>query len=309
MSLLPKHLAGRAALAAGTAAACAAALLVLGGGPATAASDGPPVTMGSTYLSLGDSVTFGYRESDSTPTPPNYLDAASFVGYPEVLGSELGLNVVNPSCPGETSASFINDTAQSNGCENSVGGGPGYRTLFPLHVAYKESQLDFAVGYLRNHPNTRLVSLMIGANDLFVCEETTSDGCAGELGTVAATITKNVHTILSAIRNRAHYEGQLVILNYYSLDYTSATDNGASALLNSAMDTAAKPFDAAIADGFGELQTAAMNADGSTCEAGLLTEVASPDAGATDCAGHVHPSYAGQSLLAQAVLKVTRLAG
>ena len=53
---------------------------------------------------------------------PNYQDASSFLGYPELLGSELHLNVVNPACPGETSASLIDATAQSNGCENTPGG-------------------------------------------------------------------------------------------------------------------------------------------------------------------------------------------
>lgn len=307
MSLLPRHLAARAALAAGTAAACAAALVVVTGSAtaASAAPPAPPITAGSYYLSLGDSVTFGYREADSTPSPPDYLDASTFVGYPEILGSELGLQVVNAACPGETSASFIDVTAQSNGCENSVRSATGYRDFYPLHVSYDGSQLAFALSFLRQHPNTRLVSLMIGANDLFVCEETTSDGCQSqkELGGVAAQIAANVTTILSAIRNRAHYVGQLVILNYYSLDYTNPADDGASQLLNGAMDSAAKPFNVAIGDGYGELQTAAQNAEGNTCNAGLLTEQLS----ASGCGTHVHPSYAGQSLLAQAVEKVIRL--
>ena len=91
-----------------------------------------------------------------------------------MLGRELRLKVANAACPGETSASFINVKAQSNGCENTLGQpNVGYRRSFPLHVKYSGSQLAYAVSYLRTHPGVRLVSLMIGANDLFLCQKET----------------------------------------------------------------------------------------------------------------------------------------
>src|SRR5947209_2446905 len=137
-----------------------------------------PVVPGSRYLALGDSVTFGYMEPSVTPAP-DYHNAASFPGYPGQVGRALRLNVANAACSGETSASLINPKAQSNGCENSPGHPTtGYRTTYPLHVKYSGSQLAYALSYLRTHHNVRLVSLMIGANDFFVCRETTKDGCA-----------------------------------------------------------------------------------------------------------------------------------
>src|SRR5947209_7007687 len=60
-----------------------------------------PVVPGSQYLALGDSITFGYMEANVVP-PPNYNNAASFLGYPELLGRELHLRVANAACPGET---------------------------------------------------------------------------------------------------------------------------------------------------------------------------------------------------------------
>jgi lysophospholipase L1-like esterase len=261
-----------------------------------------PVTKGSTYLALGDSVTFGYEEQQVVPTP-NYADASSFIGYPELLGSELHLNVVNAACAGETSASLIDATAQSNGCENTPGkGNVGYRTQFPLHVKYSGSQLAFAVSYLKQHKNVRLVSLMIGANDFFVCEETTADQCSSvsEQAGVLAAVGKNVKTILSAIRNTAHYGGQIAIVNYYSLDYSNTLDNEQSQLLNSTQDTAAKPFHVIIADGFGEFQAGTAHSGGNTCTAGLLTQLSTGGCG-------IHPSYAGQSLLAQALEKAIKI--
>jgi len=260
-----------------------------------------PVTPGSRYLALGDSVTFGYEESTVVP-PPNYKDASSFPGYPEQFGDAQHVIVANAACPGETSSSLINQNAPSNGCENAPNSGVGYRTVFPLHVKYKGSQLAYALGYLRTHKNVRLVSLMIGANDYFLCLETTKDGCtsASEQQAVLKKIAANVRIILSSIRNKAHYKGQLAIVHYYSLDYSSAATNARSQALNGTVDTAAKPFHVKIADGYGELKAAVVHFGGSTCGAGLLTQLGSPG----KCG--VHPSYAGQALLAQALAKAVR---
>jgi lysophospholipase L1-like esterase len=282
---------------------CACALLALGSGPALAkAKPKPapaknlPVVPGSQYLALGDSVTFGYMEPTVVPAP-NYANAASFPGYPEQLGARLRLSVANASCPGETSASLINASAPSNGCENGPSHNPAdnYRDN-PLHVKYTGSQLAFALSYLHSHHNVRLITLLIGANDFFLCQETTSDGCASEQNATAAAVTKNIHTILSAIRAKAHYTGQLVIVNYYSLNYSSASINAQSQLLNQVQDAAAKPFGVKIADGYGELQAATAHSGDNTCTAGLLTQLSAGGCG-------IHPSYAGQALLAQALEK------
>jgi lysophospholipase L1-like esterase len=261
-----------------------------------------PITPGSTYLALGDSVTFGYEEAQVVPAP-NYSDPSSFPGYPEQFGSALHLNVVNAACPGETSASLIDASAQSNGCENTPGhGNVGYRTLHPLHVNYTGSQLAFAISYLKTHHKVRLVSLMIGANDGLLCQETTADKCTSlpEQAALAGAVAKNVRTIASEIRNKAHYNGQLAIVNYYSPVSTSAAENTAIGLLNSTVDGAARPFHIVVADGFGIFQAAATHSGGDNCAAGLLTQLSTGGCG-------IHPSYAGQALLAQALEKVIRL--
>jgi lysophospholipase L1-like esterase len=262
-----------------------------------------PVTVGSRYLALGDSVTFGYQESAVVPAP-NYKDASSFLGYPELLGSELHLKVANAACSGETSSSLIDPSAQSNGCENTPGNpNVGYRKAFPLHVNYGGSQLAYALSYLRAHHDVRLVSLMIGANDAFVCQETTQDKCASasEQQAVAKTVTNNIHQILSTIRNKAHYSGQLAIVNYYSLDYSLPTSNAQTMFLNKVQDSAAKPFHVEIADGFGEWRAASVHSGGKPCTAGLLTQLGTP----SKCG--IHPSYSGQSLLAEALENAIRL--
>lgn len=264
----------------------------------------PAVRPGTRYLALGDSVTFGYMESTVIPAP-SYSNPASFLGFPEQLGAALHLIVANAACPGETSASLNNSSAPSYGCEGSPPGGStgGYRQRHPLHVRYEGSQLAYALSYLHSHHDVTLVSLMIGANDYFLCQSTTSDHCSSlaEEEALLAELRANVRRTLSAIRNRAHYEGQLAIVNYYSLDYASALDDLESLTLNEAVDSAAKPFHVVIADGYGELRAASSHSGNNTCTAGLLTQLATPG----KCG--VHPSYAGQALLAQSLAKVLKL--
>ena len=303
------HSARRLRVAAVMSMVCVFALLALGGGAALAKSKPKrkpkpvpaknlPVVPGSQYLALGDSVTFGYMEKTVVPAP-NYGIAASFPGYPEQLGARLHLSVANAACPGETAASLVNASAPSNGCENSPSHNPAdsYR-IHPLHVNYTGSQLAFALSYLRSHHNVRLVTLMVGANDFFLCQETMADGCAStaERNATVASVTKNIRTILSAVRNKAHYNGQLVIVNYYSLNYSSPAINAQSQLLNTVQDAAAKPFGVKIADGYGELEAASAHSGDNSCTAGLLTQLSAGGCG-------IHPSYAGQALLAQALEK------
>ncbi len=262
-----------------------------------AASQPLPVVPGSRYLALGDSVTFGYQESQVVPAP-NYADAASFANYPQMLARELHLKLANLACPGETTASFLNVGALSNGCENTAGNtAVAYRPARPLHVQYTGSQLAAALAYLKKYPDVRLVTLMIGANDFLLCQETTPDQCGSTTERVATAqqVTKNVVKILTAIRKQAHYTGQLVIVNYYSLNYASFTDNESTGLVNLTVDGAAKSFNVTFANGYGVFAAGSVGSSQNPCTAGLLTQLGTPGT----CG--IHPSYAGQALLAQAV--------
>ncbi len=264
-------------------------------------------TPGSDYLALGDSVSFGYRESTTVPAP-DYGSAANFVGFPEDVASALGLHLANAACPGETSSSFVNVSALSNGCENhpsatgTIEPG-GYRSLYPLHVRYTGSQMAFALHYLRTHPRTSLVTLMIGANDGFICQQTTADQCVSELTPVLVSVTANVHAIVRALRITAHFTGQIVLVNYYATNYANPLDNAASAYLNKALDAGGAGFHVEVADGYGAFEQAAQYSAGDSCAAGLLTRLFS---GTTFTGCGVHPSVAGQALLAQAVESVVK---
>jgi lysophospholipase L1-like esterase len=241
------------------------------------------------FLALGDSVAFGFTPGAVTP-PQRYLDARNFVGYPDDIARALGLRLANASCPGETTASLIDAAAPSNGCENA------YRTTFPLHVEYTGAQLAFAVRYLRAHSHTRLVTINIGANDMFLCQkDPATNGCSGAAFSAALEqVSENLGTILATLRQQAHYRGELVLLSYYSLSYTDPTQVAFTKALNAALIAPAVRFHGTVADGFTAFQTFSAAAGGSPCTAGLLVPL--PTGGCD-----IHPSQFGHLVLAQAV--------
>src|SRR5712692_9042866 len=241
------------------------------------------------YLALGDSVAFGYI----TQAGFEYINPDNFVGYPAYVEQALQLDAENASCPGETTGSFLSSSTLDNGCR-------AYRTGAPLHVAYTSTQLEFATGFLGAHRETRLVTVMLGANDLFLLE----NSCAGDLTCVSAglphalaEITTNVRTMLSALRATG-FQGAIVVANYYSLDYNDAARTGITQLLNGALATAAAAQGALVADTFTAFQAAVSNrfAAGSPCRAGLLN--AFPE---NQFLCDIHPSQSGQRLIAQTI--------
>ena len=121
------------------------------------------------------------------------------------MARALHIRVSNASCPGETTASFLVPGAPSNGCENSPGSSIGYRTEYPLHVQYRGTQMQYALKYLAVHRHTRLVTIDIGANDVFLCQETTADAWqARPRFRQCVEIQANLTTIYTKIRDVAH---------------------------------------------------------------------------------------------------------
>ena len=242
-------------------------------------------------LALGDSVVFGFI----TQAGHAYVNPTNFIGYPAYVGFRERLDDVNASCPGETSGSFLSMTAPDNGCR-------AFRSAFPLHVAYSGTQLAFGTSFLEHH-RVRLVTVGIGANDLFLLEDSCATNpnppaCiqAGLPATLGA-IEQNMVQILTAIRS-AGYGGEIIVVNYYSLDYSDPSGTQITQLLNQAISAPAKAFGAGVADVFTAFQKVASTPliAGKTCNAGLLN-VDPQDQ--TQC--DVHPSQSGQRLIAETV--------
>ncbi len=248
------------------------------------------------YLALGDSIPFGFSP---LADPRN---ANNFIGYPNTVAAALKLNLTNTSCPGETSAHFIDVTSPvDNGC------GPwrfGYN--LPLHTAYSTSQLAYADKFLQSHPKTLVVSLDIGANDLFVL----INGCGGQanlpcifagLPGMLATLSANLDTIYGHIRHLDGYHHTLVALTYYSLNYSDPINTGVVAQVNQVVAERTLAWKGIVADGFGAFAAASSASGGDPCAAGLLIAV-SPSPLTCD----IHPSPAGRNLLAQAIVQALR---
>lgn len=268
--------------------------LIVGAAPPAAAEDNRPEAI---QLALGDSVAFGF--SPLMVAAGLAGNPANFVGYPEIAAGILELGDVNASCPGEATGGFISLTGTDNGCRR-------YRSLFPLHVSYSGTQLAFALNFLHEHHQVRLVTMDIGANDVFVLQRTCTNAqgvldpvCfSNGLPLVLATIQANLEFIFGQIRNVAHYHGRLVTLSYYGLAYDPASAAGTRAL-NAPIIAATLASGGVVADGFAAFQPLALAAGGSSCAAGLLIQLAP---GQCD----VHPSPKGRDLLAAAVVKAAR---
>jgi lysophospholipase L1-like esterase len=249
------------------------------------------------YLALGDSVTFSYIDQAGY----EYYYPTNFVGYADYDSLALGLNLADSACPGETTGSFISSTAPDNGCR-------AYRAHFPLHVVYgsiKGTQLAFATGFLQLHPGTALVTINLGANDVFLLEQQCNDDptcIENGLPLVLATAEANMQTILAAVRATG-YNGPLIVANYYSLDYSNQFETEVTIALNQAITAPAPAYGAVVADVFSAFYAAPSTqfAAGNTCVAGLLN-ASNPPTSPPSC--DVHPSQSGHKLMAQVIAGV-----
>ncbi len=247
-------------------------------------------------LILGDSVAFSYISSVGFEY--FYTNPENFIGFPDELGFLFHLNVVNASCPGETTGSFLSSTAPDNGCRS-------YRGLFPLHADYKSTQLEFATTYLKHHRGVRLVTITLGSNDGFLLEQSCANpnpalatACI-EAGAPAflAAVAANMQKILADLRG-AGYGGVIVVTNYYSLDYSDPAGTALTADLNAAIAAPASAYGAVVADVFTAFQKASSNPafGGKTCNTGLLN----PDI-ANQFVCNVHPAHTGHRLIAKTI--------
>jgi len=260
--------------------------------PVSATSTSTPNA--NSYLALGDSVPFGLN-----PLLVRFgTNPSVFVGYPQLASNLFSppLNVFNASCPGETSSSLISGARPDNGCRD-------YRQFIgALHVSYPGSQLQYATGHVAANPQTKLVSLTIGANDVALL----LDSCSARVPPmeVNACITTGLPSLLVTLRNNltaiyaglraAGFTGEFVAVTYYSADYRDLFATETIAALDAVLADVTRAFGGKVADGFGAFAAAAAPFGGDTCQAGLLIR-------RTVDTCDIHPSPAGSALLASAL--------
>jgi len=167
-------------------------------------------------------------------------------------------------------------------------------------VSYSGSQLGYANSYVAANPRTRLVSLMIGGNDLLVLQHTCERTDPGSVNTcisaglpaLLAQLRENVTTIYQSLKD-AGFTGDLVAVTYYALNYNDPLAAAISAV-DGVLAHTTKDFGGKVADGFAAFAQASAASGGDPCAAGLLIRL---QTGSCD----VHPSPAGAALLASAV--------
>jgi hypothetical protein len=242
-----------------------------------------------TYLALGDSLAFGYSPLLSP------LEEANFVGYPDIVAGALKLRLTNAACPGETSSHLVDLAGIDNNCGL-------WRANFPLHASYVTTQLAFADAYLEANPQTLVITIDIGANDVQAlvnrCGGMGEVACiqAGLPGVLAA-LSANLDAIYGHIRDQDGYRHKLVAVTTYSTDYGDPLLTSVVGTFNAVVADRTLAWGGIVADGFGAFAAASAATDGDACAAGLLIAVAS-----APLVCDSHPSPTGRDLLAKAIV-------
>jgi lysophospholipase L1-like esterase len=216
---------------------CAVALVALSAMMFTPGAASAETTTTS-YLALGDSITFGYTQEKFEINLPNEAPAFFEEGFDNFFNKDLlkseevgkGSTIVNDACPGETSDGLIGENEAIGGKPEPAYAPCAYHFVdgFPLHNSLgKLSQLEEALSLLKEgapaHP-VKAITLGIGSNDELAavaqCEKEVTEefekegkskyggtpeaavqGCVGE---TAETITfphivKNIGDIIGVI--------------------------------------------------------------------------------------------------------------
>jgi lysophospholipase L1-like esterase len=240
------------------------------------------------YLALGDSIAFG-----ENPTVQDRSNDGVFIGYPAVIAEQLGYALTDAACNGETSGSFLSPDAPDNGCRN-------YHQNHPLHVDYDGTQMDFAIGFLADHPETALVTIDLGGNDLLLMQKSCQQDAACEAANLlpaAAQYRVNLDTILSQLRDDAGYGGPILLVNIYSKNYLDLVQTAAILTFNHEARQAADAVGAELSNSFMTFAVASVQSRGNPCQAGLLIPLG-------DGTCDIHPSPAGRDLLGSAAVNV-----
>lgn len=210
----------------------AGVLLLAGAAPAAVAHQ-----RSSTYVSLGDSLAFGYQPDLVAAGDYN---AEDYRGYAEDYAAvHPGLQLENFGCPGETTDSMIN------------GGCPWPASA--LHVSHPGSQLEAAASYLGTHPDVSLISVDIGSNDLLALIGSCNNDVACIAGGLPATLTTLIsnYTDILGTLHAAAPQARLVVFNLYNpLALALPGSDQLIADVNGAIGQLAAAFGAPVADAF-----------------------------------------------------------
>ena len=249
----------------------------------------------SYYLSLGDSLAYGYQPN---LVAAGDLDPAHYASYAEDFARlDRRVTLVNYGCPGETSTSLV------------AGGCPWPMTA--LHDSYggAGSQLAAATAFLTAHRgHVSLVTIDIGSNDLLAlvgtCQATTTSTTALEeclstgLPATISTIAVNYARLLGTVKALAP-EAHVVMFNLYNpMALTLPGSDQLVGVVNQALARVAAQAGAQVADAFRAINV----------KAGSPAEKASVCLLTWECTSYanVHPDTLGYAALTWALIVARR---
>jgi lysophospholipase L1-like esterase len=164
------------------------------------------------YLALGDSIAYGVQPAKaSAGLPPSGFDT----GYVDLFEARLRalapkIQVVNYGCPGESSKTFIN------------GGCPWLAEHGRLHDAFKGSQLQAALTFLRAHPGqVSPITVTLWGNDVF---DEFAPTCKGDLSCIRShasggltRFASRLTSIVRRLRNAAP-NAEIILTGAWNFD-------------------------------------------------------------------------------------------
>lgn len=242
------------------------------------------------YLSLGDSLAFGYQPNLVARGDTNPADYRSYAEDYAAIAPRLRL--VNYGCPGETTTTFVD-----GGCPWSA----------PLHSSYgaAPSQLGATTAFLTAHPGrVSLVTLDIGSNDLLAlvygCQATDPSNLqaclSAGLPAVLTTMATNITAILGTVHQLAP-NARIVLFNLYNpLALELPSSDQLISAVNQQLAQVATANHAQVADAFDAINIAA----------GSIFEKLSICLLTWECTSYanVHPNTLGYLALTSALARV-----
>jgi lysophospholipase L1-like esterase len=282
-------------------AALSVALLaaVAGAIPAAASSSEQQTEPGKYYLSLGDSLAFGFQQAKFNALFPGEDPAGFNTGYANDFAALLrsirhGVRLLNYGCPGETTVTFMNGPCPYP---------------FALHNAYSQpSQLATAVAFLGSHRNqVNPITIDLGSNDALALLRScgmppispSGIACVGpQVSGLVTQIRTNLTTIIAAL-HKASPKSEIIVLDLYNplVALDSAQDGFASDALagavNAGIALAATTRGARLADVFTTFNPGGATNPGNPVELATICTLT-----AICTALDVHATDAGYTLMA-----------
>jgi lysophospholipase L1-like esterase len=235
------------------------------------------------YLSLGDSLAFGFQRTKAlSGQPPEAFDT----GYADLLAARIKhgnhpLTLVNYGCPGESTTTYL------------AGPCPWTAAGRALHDPFSGPQQAAAIAFLHDHHGqVDLVTLSLWGNDAnpFVASCNANVACIlNGAPALIASIAANLSTALAGIHNAAP-DARVVLLGAIDVNIGAfALTHPLIRRLNAVMADVAAAHQARFANPF-----PIFNPDGDTGAALCALTLLCSD-------GDIHPSDAGYSALAELI--------